>query len=359
MPHDGSLESGAAALALLADAQRASSQVLLGGAGIRRVFPDTSTRWRWDSTRYHAIRRWSVPDFIVEVDAGRSWLALNQELAERGQWLPVGVPDGAPDTVGGLVAAGLTGVWSGGYGPVRDRILAMTVATPAFGVVRLGAPVVKNVAGYNLWRLYWATHGTFGIILTATWKLAPLPRAVARIVYADRAMSVDQAWREAARWRQVIQPWASLLMTVSGEGVGLCGVAHTGEAGVERIRRDLGDGVERRQDLGVPDAYGARVAWQARLPVAGLPGLLAELSRSGGHALAELQSGFVWGFDDRGEGAAQPEAMVTATGGTFRRMVWPWRSPTPPAAEADSWARLKAAVDPDRLLPAMGRPGEA
>jgi glycolate oxidase FAD binding subunit len=119
---------------------------------------------------------WHRPeDLTVEAAAGMTVAALNELLRPAGRWFPVGLPDGDHDTLGGLVGAGLSGLWSG-YGPVRDRILGLRAVTPGFGPVTLGAAVVKSVAGYPMPRLYWGTGGTFGVILSLTLKVAPLPR---------------------------------------------------------------------------------------------------------------------------------------------------------------------------------------
>ncbi len=360
--HDrDSSEAGVAAEALLAEAGRDRVAILPIGAGVRHRRPEGA--WDglpWISTKFQSIRRWAIPDFTVEADAGLTMAVLNAELAGRGQWLPVGTPDGGADTLGGIVSAGLSGVWAGGCGLARDRILAMTVATPAFGVVRLGAPVVKNVAGYNLWRLYWATHGAFGLILTITWKLAPLPRAAAILECAGDGPEMAAAFAEARRWRAAANAWAALLLNLRGPGWTLTGVAHGGDAHVERVRRELGATVQPQGDLGAARAQGGPVAWQARLPLAGLPPFLEWIARSGAHGLAELQSGVVWGFRDSPDPQRVDEvaALARQHGGSFRSLSEPWPAPSVPAAEGDMWRRLKASVDPQGVLPALGGDAE-
>ena len=359
-------EAYAAALEMLAQADRLGASVVPVGHGLRqRPLVESATRpvVPWPSTRFQAVRRWSVPDLTVEVDAGLPWEALNQELAQQGQWLPVGVPDGAPDTLGGIVSAGVNGVWAGGYGPLRDRILSMAVAVPAFGVVRVGAPVVKNVVGYNLWRLYWATRGTFGIVLTITWKLAALPRAAAALACAGRGPLTPDVWEEARRWREgipTVPALAALLLTIQPSGWELTGMAHGGEAAMDRVRRTLGAQVGDGAESAVRPPFPDRVAWQARLPREGQRLVLESLSRWGARAQAELQSGMVWGYGDEPDDLSQQMAALTVRqGGTFRSWGGPWRGLGVPPAELDMWQRLKAAADPQGLLPGWRAESEA
>ena len=358
-------ESGAAALEALARAARVGACVVPVGAGLRQRLPaEWGTRpvTPWPSTRFQAVRRWSAPDLTVEVDAGLSWEDLNQELAPEGQWLPVGVPDGAPDTLGGIVSAGVSGVWSGGYSPIRDRVLSMTVAVPTFEVVRVGAPVVKNVAGYNLWRLYWATRGTFGIVLTITWKLAALPRAAAALACSDSGPLTPQVWEEMRRWRDSIPTTpalAALLLTIQPSGWELMGIAHGGDAAMDRLRRTLGAQLGAGLDVGLPRPFEDRVAWQARLPREGQRRVLEELSRQGWRARAELQSGMVWGYGTEPDGAGQAVAeLVASHGGALRSWDGPAPSLVVPGADADKWQRLKEAVDPHGILPTWPRETE-
>ena len=359
-------EAGAAALEALAGAARQGACVVPVGAGMRQhplEALDTRPVVPWPSTRFQTVRRWSVPDLTVDVDAGLSWGELNRQLAEHGQWLPVGVPDGAPDTLGGIVSAGVNGMWTGGYAPIRDRILSMTVAVPAFGVVRVGAPVVKNVAGYNLWRLYWATRGTFGIVLTITWKLAALPRATAILQCADRGPLTARVWDEARRWGDgmpTVPALAALLLTIQPSGWELVGIAHGGDAAMDRVHRTLGAQIGAGLDVTLPAALPDRVVWQARVPREGQRLVLDTLSSWGAGARAELQSGMVWGYGPQPEAVREELAPLLARhGGALRCWEGSERGLALPSAEADMWQRLKATVDPQGVLPGWRAEAEA
>jgi D-lactate dehydrogenase (cytochrome) len=69
-----------------------------------------------------------------------------------------------------------------GYGSIRDLVLAATVVLPDGRVIRTGRPVVKNVAGYDMTKLFVGSHGTLGLITDVTFKIAPLPRVRASLV---------------------------------------------------------------------------------------------------------------------------------------------------------------------------------
>ncbi len=117
-------------------------------------------------------------DLYVTVGAGTPLAELQRELAKDHLWVPLVSPWQAA-TVGGLVATGLSAPlrMRCGYGSVRDLVLAVTVALPNGRVIRAGRPVVKNVAGYDLAKLFVGSHGTLGLIADVTFRITPLPRA--------------------------------------------------------------------------------------------------------------------------------------------------------------------------------------
>jgi glycolate oxidase FAD binding subunit len=128
-------------------------------------------------------------DLTVTVGAGARLVALNQQLARKGQWLPV---DSAFEraTIGGIVATNDAGPLRHRYGTPRDLLIGITLALADGRVVKSGGTVVKNVAGYDLGRLISGSHGTLAAIVDATFKLLPVPRAsttlVVRYASADR-----------------------------------------------------------------------------------------------------------------------------------------------------------------------------
>ncbi len=115
-------------------------------------------------------------DLVVRVEAGVRLDALERRLAAAGQRLPVDEVV-AGSTVGGIVATGLCGPSRYRNGAVRDVLTGVTVVRPDGVVIRAGSKVVKNVAGYDLPKLYAGSYGTLGIVTEAIFKLRPRPPA--------------------------------------------------------------------------------------------------------------------------------------------------------------------------------------
>ncbi|MBI4592692.1 MAG: FAD-binding oxidoreductase [Candidatus Rokubacteria bacterium] len=116
-------------------------------------------------------------DLTATVQAGITMAALQAALRERGQWLSLDPPDADRATIGGVVAANAAGPRRHLYGTARDLLIGVTVVTAEGAVVRGGGKVVKNVAGYDVPRLFIGSWGTLGILVEVTVKLRPLPDA--------------------------------------------------------------------------------------------------------------------------------------------------------------------------------------
>ncbi len=116
-------------------------------------------------------------DLVVRVQAGLTIGALAAALASAGQELALDVP--AEATVGGVVATGTTGPRRLRYGTPRDLLLGLTVVRADGVIAHSGGKVVKNVAGYDIGKLFCGSHGTLGLITEATFRLHPRPGAVA------------------------------------------------------------------------------------------------------------------------------------------------------------------------------------
>ncbi len=114
-------------------------------------------------------------DLVARVEAGITLKALQEELSRQGQFLPLEAPFPSRATIGGMLSANASGPSRLGYGTCRDWLIGVKVAHSNGTVTRAGGRVVKNVAGYDLNKLYTGSLGTLGIILEATFKLAPVP----------------------------------------------------------------------------------------------------------------------------------------------------------------------------------------
>jgi glycolate oxidase FAD binding subunit len=143
-------------------------------------------------------------DMTVTVEAGCSLAVLARTLAAAGQWLPLDPPRPAETTVGGLVAANLSGPLRASQGTVRDLLLGLRIVDGEGRLVSGGGKVVKNVAGYDLPKLHVGALGTLGVIVEATFKVRPRPEREAAVVL--RAAAPDDAARIALAVRDAIDP---------------------------------------------------------------------------------------------------------------------------------------------------------
>src|SRR5680860_1219891 len=122
------------------------------------------------------IHEHNAGDLTAVVDAALSLHELQETLAEEGQMLALDPPlgDEARATIGGIVAASDSGPLRHRYGSARDLVVGMTVALSDGTVAQSGGKVIKNVAGYDLSKLFTGSYGTLGAILKLSLRLHPL-----------------------------------------------------------------------------------------------------------------------------------------------------------------------------------------
>jgi glycolate oxidase FAD binding subunit len=122
-------------------------------------------------------------DMTVTVDAGVAIAQLQSELAKHGQRLPLDVLWPDRSTVGGVIACNDNGALRLRFGSLRDLILGVTVVLANGTIARSGGRVVKNVAGYDLPKLFTGSFGTLGIITEATLRTYPMPHSVRNLSF--------------------------------------------------------------------------------------------------------------------------------------------------------------------------------
>jgi glycolate oxidase FAD binding subunit len=127
-------------------------------------------------------------DLVARVQAGARVGAVAAVLAEAGQEIALDVP--AEATLGGVVASGLAGPRRLRYGTPRDLLIGITIVRADGTVAKSGGKVVKNVAGYDLGKLFAGSAGTLGLITEVTFRLHPLPAARAYVTAEYVAVSV-------------------------------------------------------------------------------------------------------------------------------------------------------------------------
>jgi glycolate oxidase FAD binding subunit len=120
-------------------------------------------------------------DMTITVQAGITMARLQEMLAPENLRLPIDVPQSNQATLGGILATNTSGSRRLGYGTLRDYLLGFSAVNDQGQEIKAGGRVVKNVAGYDLCKLFVGSLGTLGIITQATLKLRPLPEEQALV----------------------------------------------------------------------------------------------------------------------------------------------------------------------------------
>ncbi|MFN3652495.1 MAG: FAD-binding oxidoreductase [Armatimonadota bacterium] len=325
--------------------------------------------------KLHRVVDYQPDDMTVAVEAGVTLKDLQEVLAERSQFLPLNPALPGEATVGGIVASAASGPWRAGYGTPRDWVIGCRVVDSEGRLVRGGGQVVKNVAGYDLPKLYTGSFGTLGVLVEVTFKVLPRPPATgfARVVGLTAAGAetvaaavMDSDLQPSAM--ELYQPegsrdgkeWALLLQFMSSpEAVEwqlghLERLAQAGE--VERLEESAGEAVlAHLRDLPSRGWLRARISTLSSR-VASLAAAAVSLSREqgwtaevGGHA-ATGQVLVVSGDATSEAAVALRELAQRAEARClFERLpadareIDPWGEPGPDAAIMRG---VKAALDP-------------
>jgi FAD/FMN-containing dehydrogenase len=128
-----------------------------------------------DLRRINRILALVPEDMTVTVEAGLPLHELQKALAAHGQWLPIDPPKPERLSIHELLAFDLSGPRRFGYGTIREHLIGMKVMLADGRTIQSGGKVVKNVAGYDLAKLFIGARDSLGIIVEATFKVRPLP----------------------------------------------------------------------------------------------------------------------------------------------------------------------------------------
>jgi len=172
---------------------------------------------RLDLTAYRGVIDYQPSELVVTVRAGTPLAEVEQLLAGQGQMLAFEPPHYGPQaTVGGCVAAGLSGPRRAAAGSVRDFVLGTRLLDAQGRMLGFGGEVMKNVAGYDVSRLLTGSLGIFGAILEVSLKVAPRP--LMELTLRSEATEA-QAIERFGQWRSRPLP-VSAGAWVAGGGTG-------------------------------------------------------------------------------------------------------------------------------------------
>ena len=285
------------------------------GAAIR--FAGGNTKRSWTSSADLAdvelstlgldrVHEHNEGDLTAVVDAGVRLKDLSARLADAGQMLaldpPLGEDEGA--TVGGVIASGDSGPLRHRYMGARDLVVGARLALSDGTVVRTGGKVIKNVAGYDLAKLFTGSFGTLGAIASVSLRLHPLPPGTATAIgrCAD-AKVISDAASTLAHLRIELQSLD--VRWEGGEGMVLArfggaaadqpaqdAAGHLREAGLEASVEADDDALWSSQREGQRSPDGAVVRVSGR--IGELERVLAGAERLGGLAVGRAGLGISW-----------------------------------------------------------------
>ncbi|MFC0039044.1 FAD-binding oxidoreductase [Actinomadura rayongensis] len=368
-PEEGVLGVAPRYVAAPATVEEASALLrAAAGHGLAMVARGGETRLDWgppptrcdllvDTRRLDRIVEHAAGDLVATAEAGVPLDDLNAALGAHGQRLALDGPPGS--TVGGTVAAGAAGPLRLRYGTPRDLVIGLTIVRADGTVARSGGKVVKNVAGYDLGRLFAGSFGTLGLIVSATFRLHPLPpaRAFVSQTYGSAAEAYDavhavlHSQADAAAIECATAPGAGHRVDVLLEGV-----AEALPARSDRVASLIGGTVAEQ----APDGWGAYPDGSALIETSVPPASLKDLLTGPHAATAALTwsaSGHGWAALPAGtppERVAEVLAALRSIGGAVVRFA-----PEDVRAAVDVWGpvpalalmrRVKDQFDPEHRL---------
>ena len=152
------------------------------------------------TSRLNATVEVDAGNQTVTVQAGKPLSDLQRELAEHRLFLPLDPLDSDRATIGGTLATNSSGPSRLLYRTARDWLLGIRVVSPTGETLRIGGKTIKDVAGYDIKKLYMGSWGTLGAITQATVRLLPLPEASTTVAMTFPT-SPEPAQRSPISWR--------------------------------------------------------------------------------------------------------------------------------------------------------------
>ena len=221
-------------LAQVGAALATHTPLLIQGGGTKAFYGRASTGVLLDTRAHRGIVSYDPTELVVTARAGTPVAELEATLDQAGQMLAFEPPHfGAGATVGGMVAAGLSGPRRPWVGAVRDFVLGCRVITGNGKLLRFGGEVMKNVAGYDVSRMMAGSLGCLGLLAEVSFKVLPKPRSSLTL---RLEMDADTALIRFAEWGQQPLP--------------ITGACHDGEALMLRLEGGEGSVKAAREALG-------------------------------------------------------------------------------------------------------------
>ena len=145
---------------------------LLAGANSRKEKIE-----RVDLSKINRVLEHAPEDMTVTAETGITLAEFQKHVGQRGQWLAIDAPHPETANIADIINANTSGPRRFGCGTIRDYLLGLTAVLADGTVIHSGGKVVKNVAGYDLMKLFIGGQGTVGVVVESTFKLRPLPES--------------------------------------------------------------------------------------------------------------------------------------------------------------------------------------
>jgi glycolate oxidase FAD binding subunit len=328
------------------DAGSRSTPLRIVGSGSKDFYGGAVRGEALHTSSLNGIVDYEPAELVLTVQAGTSLTEVEATLASRGQMLAFEPPRfGGRGTIGGAVAAGLSGPRRAYAGAARDFVLGVRVIDGRGRALRFGGQVIKNVAGFDVSRLFAGSLGTLGVLTEITLKTLPLPQYELTLVQeADAAAAI----RTCNEWAGQPLPISATCHHDSCLYVRLSGAEPAVRAARERIGGELLDDADAFWDA-VRDQrhafFDTVQLWRITVPATTPP--LDILSPQ----LLEWGGALRW---VAGEIPAATRAQMAAAGGHLTCFRDTPRNDAPfqplPAPLLELHRRLKHAFDPHAIF---------
>ena len=338
------IDEAAALMANLPDGENRTR--IRGGGSHRGIGYPVSSDVILSTAKLDRVVSWEPDDLTVVVEAGVLVAELERMLSSKGQTALLHEDPGT-GTVGGAIATATSGWRRYRYGPIRDRVLEMTLVSSDGRIATAGGRVVKNVTGYDIPRLATGSLGAMGLIARVCLKLWPVPHASATVPVESAEDALEVAYRPLA-----------VLETREGARVFLAGTP-------EEVAGQAAElGAEPTTGLEWPDQPAGKVRFSVRTPPSSLRGVVSRLGSSWSY-LAQFGVGEVTvaaeqvDLEELGELRSQAESVGGAlvmleAPATVARSFDPWGAPP---ASIDIQRRIVNLFDPGRRINSGILPG--
>ncbi|MFV8833666.1 glycolate oxidase subunit GlcE [Aquisalimonas sp.] len=218
----------------VADAADNGTPLCIRGRGSKDFLGRTPKGDVLDLSAHSGIINYEPTELVLTARAGTPLAELEAALSESGQMMPFEPPHfGDASTIGGTIAAGLSGPRRPWAGSARDLILGMRLINGQGENMRFGGEVIKNVAGYDVSRLATGSYGTLGVVLDVSMKVLPLPEAEVSLrldhTEVDGFNAVEQAFRAGLPVSGAAHDGEQLRVRLSGTKLAVdAGIRHLG-----------------------------------------------------------------------------------------------------------------------------------